>query len=96
MIATKVDNFDIRRIQETVVLAKFTLWILIKDLGVEEVVNSRMAYEYLKGKYPNITVNYKQFSDALRRSSKKFSQTNDGLYFLTQEAEQEIEKVIND
>lgn len=88
---TSVDKFDIRKLKSAANLAAFAIWIITKQLCVESAVKPREAYSYLKSKYKIIAVKQDVFSCALRQNPNKFAKTQEGLYFLKEESEREVE-----
>lgn len=91
---TTIDQFDVRKIGGASNLAAFAIWIITKKLSVENAVKPKEAYSYLKGKYQTIAVTSNTFSMALSRNLNKFKKTPDGLYFLTEETQREVESWI--
>lgn len=90
-IPTSVDKFDVRKLKSAANLAAFAIWIITKQLDKESAVKPREAYSYLKSKYKTIAVKQDAFSCALRQNPNKFAKTQEGLYFLKEEAEREVE-----
>ena len=94
---TSVDEFDIRKLTTGTTFAAFALWILTKELKVETSVKPKVAFEFLKQKYKNISVKQSTFSSALRKNSNKwFKKTPEGLYFLSEIGEAEIISLISE
>lgn len=92
-MSTNFDDFDIRKLKSAANLAAFAIWIITKQLEVKRAVKPKDAYNYLKGKYKTISVGPNSFSSALSRNPDKFTRTQEGEYFLTEEAEREVEEL---
>jgi hypothetical protein len=88
-IQSRFDNFDIRSLSTRYELAIFALYDITKELKVENAVKSSLVYEYLTRRYETVSATQKNISDTLSDKSNKkyFDRTSEGLYFLTQEAE---------
>jgi len=83
------ENFDVRKLSNTVEFAILALYDITKELKVENAVKPAIAYEYLTKRYKTVPTKKKLFSDTLshKRYENYFERTPDGLYYLTQEGE---------
>lgn len=90
-------QFDIRTLDSASKYASFAIWVITKRLGVASAVKPQMAYLYLTKKFTTVPVKQRSFKDALSRSynANKFSKNADGLYYLTEHGEQEVESWLN-
>jgi hypothetical protein len=91
---SRFDEFDIRKISTAAEYALLALYDITKELKTQQSVKPGLAYEYLLKRYKNITVNKDKFTKALTSAKaygKYFSRTPEGLYYLTQEAENTVE-----
>lgn len=85
-------KLDIRNLGSSTNCAMFALWALTRKLQVIPAVKPKMAYQYLKGKFTTVPIKLKSFTSALSRISNasKFKKNEDGLYYITEEAEREV------
>jgi hypothetical protein len=86
---SKLNDFDVRTLKARLNFVIFAFYEITKELNVENAVKPSVAYGYLTQRYKTISVSQKGFSDTLSSKSNKkyFERTPEGLYFLTQEAE---------
>lgn len=89
-------DFDIRSLRNGTQWGMFAVWSITKRLGATSAVKPPMAYRYLTKKYTTVPVNQNAFSEALRRknNANKFQKNADKNYYLTQQAEKEVESWI--
>lgn len=94
---SKFASFDVRQLKNTAEHAIFALYAITKELKVETAVKPALAYEYLTKKYQTISCKMKLFSDTLshKRYENYFRHTPEGLYYLTQDAENLAESWIS-
>ncbi len=95
---SKCNNFDVRTFTKTYHWPMFALYDLTKELGVRDSVKPALAYKYLVKRYKTVSVKQNQFSQAMSRkeNANKFKRTNEGLYYLTPEAEKSVEKWVRE
>lgn len=88
-----IGSVDVRNLRTSTNYAMFAIWAVTKGLGVVRAVKPKTAYVFLTRKYMTVSVKPKIFSDALNRSanSSLFARTADGLYYLTEKAEHQVE-----
>jgi hypothetical protein len=88
-----IGKLDIRDLETPKNYAMFALWALTKGISVVPAVKPKLAYLYITKKFTTISVNERPFRDALSRSSNRntFNKNADGLYYLTSQAEREVE-----
>lgn len=89
---------NIRKHQTAHELAMFAIYDLTKELKFAEAVKPAVAYEYLKERYKTIPISIGAFTSCLCRKAHagRFKKTEDGLYYLTPEAEEVVESWIRD
>jgi hypothetical protein len=87
-----IGPFDIRSLQNGTNYAMFAFWALTRKLRVAPAAKPKMAFRYLKERYKTISIKLRGFTDALSRpsNSTKFKRNEDGLYYITEEAEREV------
>lgn len=92
-----VGTLDVRSLPSVTHNAMFAVWSITKGIGRIRVVKIKIAYLYLTKRYTTVSVKQKGFTDALSRANNKhiFRKNPDGLYYLTEGAEQEVEKWIS-
>ena len=91
-----IGSFDVRSLSSGVQWAMFALWSITKHLEVASAVKPTMALQYLIKKYRTVPVKQKAFSMALLRNNHKFHKTADGSYYLTPQAQREVESWIKE
>lgn len=89
-----IGNFDVRTLNDAAKWAMFAIWSITKRLNVADAVKRPMAYQYLTKKYTRVPVKQNALSEAMRRNNNKFQRTADGRYYLTPQAQQEVESWI--
>jgi hypothetical protein len=72
--------------------AMFAIWSITKLLKVAPAVKPKIAFSYLTKRYTTVSFSLKSFTDVLGRSynSHLFKKNQDGLYYLTREAEEQV------
>lgn len=88
---SEFDDFDIRKLDSGRTCALFSLWLLTKKLSLASAVKPGEVFAFIKGKYTTISITKDAVSAALSKMSDRFGKTSEGLYFLTEKGEQEIE-----
>ncbi|NOK61363.1 MAG: hypothetical protein GFH27_549305n132 [Chloroflexi bacterium AL-W] len=91
-----IGQLDIRELKAATNCAMFALWAITKGIDVIKATKPKMAYLYLTQKYTTVSVGSKAFITCLGRGSNKskFSKNPEGLYYLTPQAEREVESWI--
>lgn len=89
-----IGDFDIRTLGNARQWAMFAIWSITKRLDLARAVEPPMALRYLAKKYTTVPVKQKALSEAMRRNSNKFQKTADGRYYLTPQAQREVESWI--
>lgn len=94
---SKFDSFDVRDLNTRSDLTILALYDITKELKVETAVKPSLAYEYLTKRYKTVSISNKNLSDTLsdKKYKKYFERTSEGLYYLTQEAENLAESWIS-
>lgn len=91
---SRFNAFNVKKLNTAVEYALLALYDITKELKTENAVKPGLAYEFLVKKYETVSVNQSNFTKALantKESSKYFSRTSEGLYYLTPEAESVVE-----
>lgn len=90
-------NFDIRNIKDSIEYGMLALWIITVSLKKEQTVRRIEAYNYLKSKFPTVTVSPEAFSSALKsKSNQKYIQaSDDDKYYLSVEGQKKVESWIS-
>ena len=90
-------NLDIRTIKDSADYGMLALWIITVCLKKEQTVRRIEAYNYLKIKFPTVTVSPEAFSRALMSSSnqKYIQASDDDKYYLSPEGQKKVESWIN-
>jgi hypothetical protein len=89
-----IGGIDVRSLGNATNHAMFAVWSITRGLRLIDAVKSVMAYAYLTQKYSTVSVKYNAFGKALSQNKAKFSKNPSGLYYLTPEAEGEVESWI--
>lgn len=89
-----IGDFDVRTLSSGTQWAMFAIWSITKRLNVEDAVKPPMAYQYLTKRYTTVPVTQHAMTEAMRRSNNKFQRTADRRYYLTPQAQQEVESWI--
>ncbi|MEL4897879.1 hypothetical protein, partial [Crocosphaera sp. Alani8] len=86
---SKLEKFDIRKLNSNSKIAIFALYDITRELKIESAVKPVLAYQYLKKRHETVSIGQKSFSDTLcaKTNKKYFQKTPEGLYYLTEEAE---------
>ena len=89
----EVGTLDVRALGSATNHAMFALWAITKGLGAMPAVKPKMAYLYLTKRFTTVSVKVNAFTRSLSRSSNtsKFNRNASGLYYLTEEAEREVQ-----
>ena len=93
----EIGSLEIRNLKTPTDYAMFALWAITKGLNVELAVKSIVAYQFLVKKYITISVKQRGFTDAMGRESNAsmFKKNAEGLYYLTSQAQIQVETWIN-
>lgn len=83
-------KLDIRTLNSAANYAMFAIWALTKHLNVGSAVKPQMAYLFLTQKFKTVSVQKKSFQNVLSERRNKFRRNTQGLYYLTNEAEEEV------
>lgn len=89
--AVDIGDFDIRELRSARELGMFAIWSITKRPNLAPAVKPRMAYQYLTKKYTTVPVGQQAIVNAMGRNNSKFQRTADGSYYLTSQAQREVE-----